>query len=604
MAEVRNPKTRKEIEDLSVKDERAELSSRLQKRISFGTAGLRARMSAGFACMNDLIVIQTSQGLAKYLIHQNSEAAQKGVVVGHDHRHNSKRFASLACVAFVRSGLKCYLLKGYVATPLVPFGVKHLGAVAGVMITASHNPAADNGYKLYYSNAVQIISPHDVEIAASIEKNLEVEEEAWDLDLIERSRGGLCIDLTDEIKEKYFECILEVNKRPPEVNFQSPVKFIYTPIHGVGFDFVARAFEQAGFNKGSLNVVTEQKDPDPDFSTVKFPNPEEKGALDLAMGLGESIYRANPDKVVIILANDPDADRFCAAEWNGKSWDVFTGDQIGAILGVWIFRKYQKSGKDVGKILTCFLVVAVSLSHTLFLAKLAMLASTASSKLLAEVARREGFKFKETLTGFKYLGNSALELEKNGYNVPFAYEEALGYMCGTSIRDKDGISALVSWAELCSEIAESGDMVSEYLGEIYRTKNPSKLERRFRKLRFVDTHFDFTGADRNTLLTTIKYPSTLGSYPITSIRDLTIGYDTEYPPSFIPELPTSTSTQMITFKIDGKQAELVLTLRTSGTEAWKLKYYVEGRASDPNIAKKIVDGVVDALKNDWGLARL
>ncbi|KAH9444330.1 hypothetical protein Pst134EA_032348, partial [Puccinia striiformis f. sp. tritici] len=200
-----NPTTRKEIEQLHQDKNYDALADRLCQRIKFGTAGLRAHMSAGFSRMNDVTVIQASQGLAAYLIKDIPKATQQGIVVGHDHRHNSERFARLAVTAFLRKGFKCYLLDGPVATPMVPFGVKYVGAAAGVMVTASHNPAADNGYKLYYSNAVQIISPHDKGIAASIEQNLDIDEEAWSTE----PTPGVCEELMIHRTKGNSRCLFQ-----------------------------------------------------------------------------------------------------------------------------------------------------------------------------------------------------------------------------------------------------------------------------------------------------------------------------------------------------------------------------------------------------------
>ncbi|KAG0150594.1 hypothetical protein CROQUDRAFT_652195 [Cronartium quercuum f. sp. fusiforme G11] len=594
----RNLTTRAQIEELWAKGNTQELKERLSKRISFGTAGLRAEMCAGFARMNDLTVIQATQGLAAYLLQNIPDVKTRGVVIGHDHRHNSQRFAHLTAVAFIRREIKCYLLRGIIATPIVPFGTKFLGAAAGVMVTASHNPASDNGYKLYYSNAVQIIPPHDTGIAAAIEQNLEVDAEAWDIDLVTRSEDTLCIDRTEEIKEEYLKLVATLTKRSRNLNANTPVTFIYTPMHGVGLPFVTKAFTEAyGFPQHSLIPVPQQSQPDPDFPSVKFPNPEEKGALDLAMRLGEEIYSQDSTKKIVLLANDPDADRFCAGEWLGSKWHVFSGDEIGSILGVWSFEQYKRSGQP--------------------LSKLAMLASTPSSKLLAAVAAKEGFKFKETLTGFKYLGNAALELEKESYTVPFAYEEALGYMCGTQLRDKDGITALSLWAELTSELAEKGTSLVEYLESIYQRygyfatnngyfacKDASKVDQAFHRLRFGETQASVDLKQRESVLQVIQFPKTLASYPIESIRDLTIGYDNSRPPKFMPDLPTSAGSQMVTFTIGGEGGQVIATLRTSGTETWKLKYYVEGSAPHQNMALEKVNQVVAALRDEWGLGQL
>ncbi|PLW23780.1 hypothetical protein PCASD_08721 [Puccinia coronata f. sp. avenae] len=595
----RNPTTRKEIEQLHQANDHDELESRLRQRIKFGTAGLRAHMSAGFSRMNDVTVIQASQGLAAYLIQDVPDATKKGIVVGHDHRHNSERFARLAVTAFLRRGIRCCLLEGHVATPIVPFGVRLLGAAAGVMITASHNPATDNGYKLYYSNAVQIISPHDKGIAASIEQNLEIDEEAWSTEPSTQVSEALLIHKSDMIKDSYLQAISGLT-RPSrlELHSKTPLKFIYTPMHGIGFPFARQAFETAGFPPDAWLPVESQKHPDPDFPTVKFPNPEEKGALDMAMSLGRTILQTAPEQKLMIMANDPDADRFCASEWTGSTWNTFSGDQIGAILACWTLQNFKKSGKPLDRI--------------------AMLSSTVSSHLLAQIARLEGFKFKETLTGFKNIGNEALDLEKKGYKVLFAYEEALGYMFDTGIFDKDGIASIVVWAELATELSQRGSSVADFLETIYKTygyfatnnsyficKDPVAVRTKFRGLRFGEQAVETSGHtnSRSMLLDRLRYPSTLAGYLITRIRDLTIAYDNGHPPECLPDLPSSND-EMITFYFGGEGGEVIATLRTSGTEFWKLKYYVEGSAEDQLTAQTKVDRIVKALGEEWGFSKL
>ncbi|POW16630.1 hypothetical protein PSTT_01187 [Puccinia striiformis] len=532
----RNPTTRKEIEQLHQDKNYDALADRLCQRIKFGTAGLRAHMSAGFSRMNDVTVIQASQGLAAYLIKDIPKATQQGIVVGHDHRHNSERFARLAVTAFLRKGFKCLSARwasGY------SDGLKYVGAAAGVMVTASHNPAADNGYKLYYSNAVQIISPHDKGIAASIEQNLDIDEEAW-----------------------------STEPTPDLENSKTALKFVYTPMHGVGYPFATKAcIEIAGFPDHAWLPVQAQKNPDPDFPTVKFPNPEEKGALDMAMSLGNEILEKDHDQKVMIIANDPDADRFCAAEWSGSQWTTFSGDQIGAVFACWTLENYKKSGN---------------------VSDIAMLSSTVSSHLVAQIARQEGFKFRETLTGFKNLGNAALNLEKEGYKVLFAYEEALGYMFQTGIFDKDGIAATIVWAELATELAGRGSSVADYLETIYQKygyfatnnsyfvcKDPCAVKTKFQGLRYGE--------------------QSAGEIVEQDSRSL--------PPQCVPDLPSS-SDEMITFYFGGHGGEVIATLRTSGTESWKLKYYVEGSAQDQVTAQNKVDQIVEAIGEEWGFSNL
>ncbi|KAK7466480.1 hypothetical protein VKT23_005201 [Stygiomarasmius scandens] len=270
LAMDQNETTRAEIQSLWDKADTEALERRMRNRIEFGTAGLRGRMEAGWSRMNDLIVIQASQGLCKYVLEQVENASSKGVVIGHDHRHNSERWAQLTAAAFIKNGVKVYLHRGLVHTPMVPFTVKQIGAACGVMITASHNPKHDNGYKVYWENAVQIISPHDKGISDAIKANLT--PRTWDTSLV--STSSLCLDVTDKMKEAYLASLLSLRDKGLPQSRKST--FVNTSMHGVGHPFVERALAALDI---SIIPVPEQQNPDPDFPTVSYPNPEEKGAL-------------------------------------------------------------------------------------------------------------------------------------------------------------------------------------------------------------------------------------------------------------------------------------------------------------------------------------
>ncbi|KZT11445.1 uncharacterized protein LAESUDRAFT_720677 [Laetiporus sulphureus 93-53] len=577
----RNEETHREIEKLYAAGETAELEKRLRKHIEFGTAGLRGRMEAGFSRMNDLIIIQASQGLCAYVLKMVADAATRGVVVGHDHRHNSERWAALTAAVFIANNVKVYLHEGLIHTPLVPFSVKKLNAACGIMITASHNPKYDNGYKVYWENAVQIIEPHDKGISDSIKANLE--PKTWETNGIRSS--SLCIDRTAEMQEAYFASLsaLCIDR---SLNGGASLKFVNTSMHGVSHPFMVRAFKTFGF--APFIAVKEQQQPDPDFPTVKFPNPEEKGALDLAMATAD---RCSADYV---LAQDPDADRFAAAEIsaNGKRI-MFTGDQLGTLFASAVLVRYKASGKPIGK--------------------LAMVASTVSSKMIETMAHIEGFKFAECLTGFKFIGNTALALEREGYEVPFGYEEAIGFMFGSEIRDKDGVAASMVFAEMVATLHAQGKTASSHLEELYQrygyfqTSNSyfvcndtPTIDRIFANLR----DYDDTATSARP-----SYPRTIAGLTVTGIRDLTIGYDSSNPPTYKPTLPLS-SGHMIQFRAESAvdATKITLTTRTSGTEP-KIKYYLEGSGKDAEKVRSLLPKVVEELATEWmeaeknGLAR-
>ncbi|GAA5920403.1 hypothetical protein JCM1841_003376 [Sporobolomyces salmonicolor] len=576
---LENPTTRAEVQHLVDSQDHAELSRRFAHRIAFGTAGLRGPMQAGPACMNDLTILQASQGLERYAAESIHGARERGIVVGHDHRHNSSEFARLTAGVFRRAGWEVYQLKGLVHTPMVPFATKKLGAALGVMITASHNPAKDNGYKVYWENAVQIIPPHDTGIATKIDESLEVDMAAWESQL-DASRW----DGTEELVEQYMEMASELSSHK-STNASTSLLFTYTPMHGVGEPFALSALEAFGFKTKSVSVVEEQRKPDPDFPTVKFPNPEEKGALDLAM--------AHADRIgsTIVLANDPDADRFCAAEKVGGKWNVFTGDQLGALLGSWALARYKETGAPIEK--------------------LAMCASTVSSKMLRSMAQKEGFVFRETLTGFKWIGNEMMKLEQEGFTPVFAYEEAIGFMNGTEIRDKDGVTALALFAEMAAALATVGKSLSLHLDSLYYEygfhatsnsyficRDTAKTDRIFSTLRFGRPDVDSSTAPPSAL----ALPTSLGGYTITHLRDLTVGYDSA---AAAPTLPVDRTSHMISFAVgsvdgdgDGDGVEVVGTVRTSGTEP-KIKFYLEARGADRAAVRAKLERVREALAREW-----
>jgi phosphoglucomutase len=311
--------TTDEIYELLMRGDTNELELRLRHRIAFGTAGLRGPMQAGFACMNSLTVIQASQGLAAYLLKTEQNVKKRGVVIGRDARHNSEKFAKLTAAAFVAKGIKVWWYETPSHTPMVPFGVRELNAAAGIMVTASHNPAKDNGYKVYWSNGCQIIPPHDSGIAASIMENLK--PVTWDTSVVDDPdllvEGSLGL-----VRDKYHRAILSATQLGDfHVKMNPDIKFVYTPMHGVGLRPMTQCVETLGI-ASQMTVVDAQAHPDPDFPTVKFPNPEEKGALDLA------IETADKSSIHLILASDPDADRLAVAEKVNDKWHIFSSAPI------------------------------------------------------------------------------------------------------------------------------------------------------------------------------------------------------------------------------------------------------------------------------------
>lgn len=556
----KDPTTTDEIYKLLMRGDTDELEKRLRHRIAFGTAGLRGPMQAGFACMNSLTVIQASQGLAAYLLKTEANVKTRGVVIGHDARHNSAHFAKLTAAAFVAKGIRVWWYETTTHTPLVPFGVRELGAAAGVMITASHNPAQDNGYKVYWSNGCQIIPPHDSGIAEAILDHLK--PVAWDTSIMEENllvEGALGL-----VQDQYHRAILcAVQPEETKIKISPDLRFVYTPMHGVGLPAMTQCMETLDI-ASQMTVVKEQAEPDPDFPTVKFPNPEEKGALDLA------IQTADRSNITLILASDPDADRLAVAEKVGDKWHIFTGNQLGVLIGSYLFERYPSSKP---------------------LEKMAMLASTVSSRMLAALAKKEGFHFTETLTGFKWLGNVARQLETQGYKVVFAFEEALGYMIPQTVHDKDSISAAAIFLTAASEWSKQG--MTPY----------AKLQQLYKHLgHFEDANTYLTSpspAVTTSVFTAIRalgspHPTTIGPRKIVRWRDLTLGYDSKSSDNK-PDLPVDVTSQMITCELDDGA---VFTVRGSGTEP-KIKLYIECQEKSSEEAKDGANGILEDLLREW-----
>jgi phosphoglucomutase len=421
-----------------------------------------------------------------------------------------------------------------VHTPLVPFGVSMLKASAGVMITASHNPAQDNGYKVYWSNGCQIIPPHDRNIAAAIEQNLE--PKCWDEDLVDHAPEGMVETPLTTVKEAYFASLKDMNAHPGAQAVQ-PLRFVYTPMHGVGLSAMIRAAEDLGA-VSDMVVISAQAQPDPEFPTVRFPNPEERGALDLAISV------ATENSLTLVLASDPDADRFAAAQrLPSGEWRTFTGNELGILFAAQTLEAYRVKLPDVNK-----------------LSRLCMLCSTVSSQMLRSMAAVEGFRFEETLTGFKWLGSRALQLRnEHDYDAVYAFEEAIGYMFAPVVYDKDGIAAASVFISMAREWAAQGLTPYDKLQELYKKYGYFQSANSY----FISPDPALTTkvfADIRALSS--PYPQKIGDRKVTWWRDLTKGFDSATPDGK-PTLPVSRSSEMITVELEGG---VRFTVRGSGTE--------------------------------------
>lgn len=413
LAEDPDPETADELAELIAAGDTTELADRFSGMLQFGTAGLRGELGAGPMRMNRNVVIRAAAGLAAYLKAQGHAGGL--VVVGYDARYKSADFARDTAAVMTGAGLRAAVLPRPLPTPVLAYAIRHLGAVAGVEVTASHNPPRDNGYKVYLGDGSQIVSPADAQIAAEIDAIAALAD-------VPRPESGWQ-DLGDEVLEAYLA------RTDAVLTPGSPrgVRTVYTAMHGVGKDVVLAAFARAGFPAPVL--VAEQAEPDPAFPTVAFPNPEEPGAMDLSFA---TAARVNPD---IVIANDPDADRCAVAvpdESSASGWRMLRGDEVGALLAAHLVHKGAQG------------VFAESI---------------VSSSLLGRIADAAGVGYEETLTGFKWI--SRVE------GLRYGYEEALGYCVDPEgVRDKDGITAALLVAELASELKEQGRTLTDLLDDL------------------------------------------------------------------------------------------------------------------------------------------
>jgi phosphomannomutase len=443
-----DPSTQAELRTLLQAPDLAatDLADRFDGSLAFGTAGLRGVLGPGANRMNRAVVLRTSWGLARHLLEAVPDAGARGVVVGYDGRRYSRQFAMDTALVLAALGVRALLFTGMQPTPMIAFAVQALGAAAGVMVTASHNPPEYNGYKVYWGNGAQIIPPTDAKIAARIAEAPPARDVPR-LSEAEALARGLLVLVGAEMEDRYLAAIGALPARFGDAGARDrSLGIVYTPLHGVGDALARRALATAGFTQ--VTSVPAQREPDGTFPTVAFPNPEEKGAMDLSFALARELAAD------LVLANDPDADRLAVAvpaprdAGSATGYVQLTGNHVGILLGHHVLT----ARADEERAPKPRLVVA----------------SIVSSPMLGVIAGQLGVRYEETLTGFKWITNRAMDLEREGYLFVFGYEEALGYAVGDVVRDKDGISAAVMIADMASGLRARGLTLLDELDAIHR----------------------------------------------------------------------------------------------------------------------------------------
>ncbi len=421
-----DPGTRVELERLLAAGDLAAIEERFSEPLEFGTAGLRGALGAGPARMNRVVVRQTTAGVAAWIRERGADALRAGIVVGRDARHGSESFANDTVEVAASAGVRVRRFVHHLPTPITAFAVRHLRAAAGVMVTASHNPPQDNGYKVYAPDGAQIIPPDDERIA-----ELSAHLGAPPVEPLSADASAR-IEAVDEhaLFDAYAKLALALLAPTPERGLSC----VYTPMHGVGGAVVPDLFARAGF--APLIPVPAQIEPDPEFSTVKFPNPEEPGALDLA--LAEAIKY----DVDLVVANDPDADRLAIAVRDAPGrYRVLSGNELGSILGRHLIATSAGSDRLVATTIV-------------------------SSRMLSAIAEDAGVAFEETLTGFKWIARA--HRRRPGHRLLFGYEEALGFAVSDAVADKDGITAALVVAGLAAHEKARGRTLLDSLNDLER----------------------------------------------------------------------------------------------------------------------------------------
>ncbi|MGW7129883.1 phospho-sugar mutase [Streptomyces bobili] len=496
LAEDPDPETRDELAALLDAGDVTELTARFAGTLQFGTAGLRGELGAGPMRMNRAVVIRAAAGLAAYLHQQGSRDGL--VVIGYDARHKSEAFARDTAAVMTGAGLRAAVLPRPLPTPVLAYAIRHLGAVAGVEVTASHNPPRDNGYKVYLGDGSQIVPPADAEIAAEIDA-------IRSLDDVPRPDGGWEV-LDDSVLDAYLartDAVLSAGSA-------RTARTVYTAMHGVGKDVLLAAFARAGFPEPVL--VAEQAEPDPEFPTVAFPNPEEPGAMDLAFAKARE---TDPD---LVIANDPDADRCAVAVRDGERWRMLRGDEVGALLAAHLVSRGARG---------------------------TFAESIVSSSLLGRIAEKAGLPYEETLTGFKWIARVD--------GLRYGYEEALGYCVDPEgVRDKDGITAALLVTELASELKERGRTLLDLLDDLAVEHGLHATDQLSVRVE------DLTVIARAMERLRERPPTELAGLAIVRAEDLSKGTD-RLPP-----------TDGLRYTLDGAR----VVVRPSGTEP-KLKCYLE-----------------------------
>ncbi len=526
--------TREELE--KIKENEKEIEDRFYKELEFGTAGLRGIMGAGTNRMNKYTVGKATQGLANFIKKEKGE--QRGVAISYDSRNNSKYFSEISALVLNANGIKTYLFENIAPVPELSYSVRKLKCIAGIMITASHNPPQYNGYKVYAEDGAQITAPIDKQIMDEVKK-IQNYEEIKNISKEEAMQKGLYHTIGKEIEDSYIEEIKKQLQNKEIIQKQANLSIIYTPLHGAGNVPVQRVLKEIGFT--NVHIVKEQEQPDGNFPTVEYPNPEDKKAFTLALELAKKV------NAEIVLATDPDSDRLGVYVKHENEYIGLTGNMSALLILEYILsqRKEKNTLPENG----------------------AIIKSIVSSTMVEPIAKYYGVQLFEVLTGFKYIGEKIKEFEENKkYNFIFGYEESYGCLAGDYARDKDGVAAVALLCEAAAYYKEKGISLWEQMLNLYEKYGYYKEGVKQITLEGID------GAEKiKTTMENLRTnpPKEIGGYAVKKIRD--------YQTQTIINVETNES-EKITLPVSNVlyyelEENGWVAVRPSGTEP-KIKYYI------------------------------
>lgn len=555
-------KTKEEL--INIKDDEKEIEDRFYKDLEFGTGGLRGIIGAGTNRVNIYTISKATQGLADYILDQKEYTKEKGVAIGYDSRFMSQEFAEITALVLNGNGIKTYLFDELRPTPMVSFAIRELGCIAGVVITASHNPPEYNGYKIYGEDGGQVPFPKDTEIIAYV-NNVKDFKTIKKLDKDKAIKEGLFNIIGKEIDEKYDENVLKQLLNKEVIEKASDLKIVYTPIHGTGNKPVRRILEKAGFK--NVNIVKEQELPDCNFSTVSYPNPEDPNAFKLALKLADEI------DADIIVGTDPDADRVgTVVKNNNGEYIILSGNMIGVLLTEYILSQKQQEG---------------TLSK-----KGAIISTVVSSNMTEKIAKNYNIDYFNVLTGFKFIGEKIKQFEQTNCNeYIFGFEESYGCLAGTYARDKDAVVATMLICELAAFYKTKGMTLYEGLQEVYKKYGYFKEDIKSITLKGIDGLKDM---DKIMTYLRTSSPSNVNCAEVIEIRDYKLGEIKNLVDNSVlnTNLPKS---NVLYFTLSDKSWFCV---RPSGTEP-KIKIYfgVEEDSNDAadNKLKNLINDVMNII---------